>query len=264
METDTSEHIRFARDGAIGRLSFNRPESLNSFTTAGLNRAADLVSAAGKDPDIRVVLLSGEGRAFSSGAYLSPDGPAGDGPTSNTSAVDAANRLILAIRDAPKPVVAAVHGPAAGVGSSIAFACDLVMASESAYFLLAFANIGLMPDGGGTALVPAAAGRMRAARMAFLAERIGSAQALEWGLISHVVPDLSFHDEVEELAERLAIGPTASYAQTKRALHAASMPALSEALDREREGQSLLSQSTDFVEGVQAFKERRKPHFIGR
>lgn len=153
---------------------------------------------AAADPRVRVIVFGGTGRAFSSGADLSSVD--GDG----TEGIDQANRLVGAIAGTPKPVVAAVNGGAAGVGCSIALACDLIWAAESAYFLLAFAGVGLMPDGGATATVAAAVGRARAARMALLAERIPARQALDWGLISAVAPDEALSAEVDEVVARLA------------------------------------------------------------
>jgi 2-(1,2-epoxy-1,2-dihydrophenyl)acetyl-CoA isomerase len=161
-------------------------------------------------------------------------------------------------------VLAAVNGPAAGIGCSLALACDLVVARESAYFLLAFVNIGLIPDGGSSLLVPARVGFARAAEMALLGERVPAPQALEWGLINRVLPDDRFEAEVDALAERLATGPTASYAGSKRELNSWLFERMEEQLALEGTLQRDAATSADFAEGVQAFLERRPPRFQGR
>ncbi|GGN20131.1 enoyl-CoA hydratase [Streptomyces fuscichromogenes] len=247
----------FQRDGSVLRVIWNRPDRLNSLTTETLTLTAEAIEEAGKDESIRVVVLLGAGRAFSAGADLAGDGP-------GTGTIDAAGRLTLAVRQIPKPVLAAVNGPAVGVGCSLALAADLVVARESAYFLLAFAHVGLMPDGGASALVPAAIGRARASRMAMLAERVPAPLAAEWGLISHVVPDDVFETEVRRLVAQLAEGPTAAFAETKRALGAYSLGQLETALVIEREGQSRLFRTADFAEGLTAFREKRRPDFSGK
>jgi len=247
--------------GATLRITFARPDTLNAFTTEMFTLAADAVEKTAEDSAVRVVLLTGAGRAFSSGADLT--GAEIDG-VPDTGTIDAANRLTLALRRTPKPVVAAVNGPAVGVGCSIALAADLTIARESAYFLLAFANVGLMPDGGATALIPAAVGRARAARMAMLAERIPAPLAAEWGMIAKTVPDDEFPAEVERIVARLAEGPTAAYAQTKRALNATALAQLEIALAIERESQSALFATEDFTEGVAAFRAKRTAVFRGR
>ncbi|MEU6198501.1 enoyl-CoA hydratase [Streptomyces sp. NPDC047061] len=247
----------FQRDGSVLRVIWNRPDRLNSLTTETLTRTAEAIEEAGKDESIRVVVLLGAGRAFSAGADLAGDGP-------DTGTIDAAGRLTLALRHIPKPVLAAVNGPAVGVGCSLALAADLVVARESAYFLLAFAHVGLMPDGGASALVPAAIGRARAGRMTMLAERVPAPLAAEWGLISHVVPDDDFETEVKRLVTQLAEGPTAAFAATKRALDAHSLAQLENALALEREGQSRLFATADFTEGLAAFREKRRPDFHGK
>ncbi|MFG2024851.1 enoyl-CoA hydratase-related protein [Streptomyces sp. NPDC048825] len=247
--------VRTTREGAELQVLLSRPDRLNALRTADLIDLTEAVEAAADDDGVRVVLLAGEGRAFCSGADLAS--------VVDASTVDAANRAILALRRIGKPVIAAVGGAAAGVGCSLALACDLVIAKRSAYFLLAFADVGLMPDGGATALVPAAVGRARAMRMAMLAERIPAQTATEWGLISQVVDDDVFDTEVASVTTRLAAGPPLAYARIKRAVDEAAMPALARALEIERTGQAELLRSRDYAEGVAAFKDRRKPKFTG-
>ncbi|MET8948264.1 enoyl-CoA hydratase [Streptomyces sp. NPDC004542] len=249
--------ILVEHDGPVLRITWNRPERLNAFTTEMLDLTAETVESAGKDSGIRVVVLTGAGRAFSAGADLGGELP-------GTGTIDAANRLTLALRQVPQPVLAAVNGPAVGVGCSLALAADIIVARESAYFLLAFARVGLMPDGGATALVPAAVGRARAARMAMLADRVPAPRAEEWGLITRAVPDDAFDAEAARLTSELAQGPTAAFAQTKRALNAAVLGHLENALAIEREGQAQLFTTADFAEGVAAFRDKRHPDFSGK
>jgi len=160
-------------------------------------------------------------------------------------------------------VVAAVNGPAVGIGCSLALACDLVMAAETAFFGLAFVNVGLMPDGGSTALVPPAVGKARAFQMALLGERVPAPQALEWGLVNWVHPDERLMPEAEELVRRLAAGPTRSYASSKRALNNFLYGDLDAQLDLEAELQHALGRTKDFLEGAAAFVEKREPSFSG-
>jgi 2-(1,2-epoxy-1,2-dihydrophenyl)acetyl-CoA isomerase len=163
----------------------------------------------------------------------------------------------------PKPVLAAVNGPAAGIGCSLALACDLVVAAESAFFLLAFINIGLVPDGGSTAIIPARVGGARAAEMALLGERVPAPKALEWGLINRVVPDADLEDDAELLLGHLAGGPTRAYANAKRLLNRTLYRDFAGQLDAEAEAQREQGATSDFIEGVLAFAEKRPPRFTG-
>lgn len=175
--------------------------------------------------------------------------------------IDAANRAVAAIRVFPRPVVGAINGAAAGVGVSLALACDLTVAKESGYFLLAFTRVGLMPDGGASALVAASIGRARALKMALLAERLPAGEALASGLISDVYADDEFDSAVETLVHRLADGPSTAFASTKNAINDATLTELDHAFAREREGQLVLLRSADFTEGVTAFQEKRTANF---
>jgi enoyl-CoA hydratase len=244
--------------GGVLSVTIDRADSLNSLTTPVLTGIADAVEYAAGDPRVRVVRLGGAGRGFSSGAGISGDDAADGVPT---EIVVAANRAVRAITALPRPVVAVVQGPAAGVGVSLALACDLVLASEKAFFLLAFTKIGLMPDGGASALVAAAIGRIRAMRLALLAERLPAADALAHGLVSAVYPAEEFDAEVNNVLAGLLAGPAAALARTKQAVNAATLTELDGALDREYVGQSTLLFANDFREGIRAFQERRAPNF---
>src|SRR5919198_2041019 len=260
------ETLIWEQDGGIGRLTLNRPESLNAWNPQfgkELNQVLDQATHG----SVRAVLITGAGRAFSSGADLK----AGFDPHPDDGRPDVRKELhelyhpaIAAIRRIDKPVVAAVNGPAVGIGASLAFACDLIVAAESAYFLLAFVNIGLMPDGGSTLLVPAAVGKARAFQMALLGERVPAPQALEWGLVNYVYPDEQLIDEANALAARLAAGPTRSYAASKKALNNVLYPNMDEQLNLEAELQHAMARTDDFIEGVTAFVEKRDAQFVGK
>jgi len=195
------------RDGAA-TIELSRPERLNAWNRQfGFDLLA-AVNAVADDDSVRAVVIRGAGRGFSSGADLKDMGSSDDRtpeghPDVRTTLVERYHPIITGIRRMPKPVLAAVHGPAVGIGCSLALACDLVVAAQSAYFLLAFVNIGLVPDGGSSVLVPSRVGFARAAEMAMLGERVGAEQALHWGLINRVWPDERFDGEVQELAARL-------------------------------------------------------------
>jgi 2-(1,2-epoxy-1,2-dihydrophenyl)acetyl-CoA isomerase len=211
------------------------------------------------------VLITGAGRAFSSGADLKdtpPQTPTGEVDLHGVL-TERYHPIITGLRRMPKPVVAAVNGAAAGIGLSLALACDLILAAESSYFLLAFANIGLVPDGGSSMLVPARVGFTRAIQMAMLAERLPAAQALDWGLINQVWPDGDLAAQADALVAHLAEGPTGSYAGTKRQLNNWLFRQMDEQLEFEADIQQEMAGSHDFVEGVVAFAEKRSPRFTG-
>ena len=259
------EAVNLYRSGAAAKIELNRPARMNAWTQQFALDLLDAVTAVGEDPAVRAVLITGAGRAFSSGADLKEGmerAPSGDLDLYSVL-TERYHPIIVGIREMPKPVVAAVNGAAAGIGLSLALACDLVAAAESAYFLLAFVNIGLVPDGGSSLLVPSRIGFARAAEMAMLGERIAATQALEWGLINRVWPDGEFAARAGELTSRLADGPTRSYAGTKRQLNNWLYHRMGEQLEFEARIQQEAATSADFIEGVTAFTQKRPPRFTG-
>lgn len=259
------ETVIWEQDAGVGRITLNRPHSLNAWTAQFGRELTQVVTEDAADPSVRAVLITGAGRGFSSGADLKEGfDPAPDGlPDIRKELNDYYHPIIVGVRELEKPVVAAVNGPAVGIGASLALACDLVLAAESAYFGLAFVNIGLMPDGGSTLFVPAAVGKARSFEMALLGERVPAAQALEWGLVNRVHADDELLGAANELVEHLAQGPTRSYASTKRALNQRFYPELQAQLDLEAELQHALARTRDFQEGVMAFVSKREPTFEG-
>jgi len=245
-------------------VTIDRPDSLNSLTIPVITGLADTMECAADDPEVKVVRLGGAGRGFCSGAGISADDMSGSGGIRPDEIILEINRLIRAITALPRPVIAVVQGPAAGVGVSIALACDLVLASDQAFFMLAFTKIGLMPDGGASALIAAAIGRIRAMRMALLAERLPAVDALSAGLVTAVYPAEDFEAEVDKVISTLLAGPMVAYAKTKSAINAATLTELDSALERELQGQSVLLRSPDLIEGATAFQQRRAPNFTDR
>ena len=259
------ETIIWEQEGAVGRLTLNRPQTLNAWTAQFGAELKQAVEGEAAQDSVRAVLVTGAGRGFSSGADLKAGfDPAEDGmPDIKKELHGIYHPAIAGIRRLPKPVVAAVNGAAVGIGCSLALACDLLLAAESAFFGLAFVNIGLMPDGGSTALVPPAVGKARAFQMALLGERIPAPQALEWGLVNWVYPDDRLMDEADGLVSKLAAGPTRSYASSKQALNNFLYGDLDAQLDLEAELQHALGRTKDFLEGAAAFVEKREPSFSG-
>jgi 2-(1,2-epoxy-1,2-dihydrophenyl)acetyl-CoA isomerase len=253
--------------GPVATIELNRPQALNAWNKQlGLDLLAAVRGVAADDA-VRAVVITGAGRAFSSGADLKDFGvdltPEGR-PDLYKVLTERYHPIMHAIRELPLPVVASVNGPAVGIGCSLALCCDLVLAAQSAYFLLAFVNIGLVPDGGSSLFVPTRVGMARATEMAMLGERVSAAQALEWGLVNRVVPDERLSEETAALAARLAAGPTRSYAGAKLELNSWLYPRMAEQLELEARLQHEMATTEDFVEGATAFVEKRPARFSGR
>ena len=259
------ETVDLTTDGPAARILLNRPDALNAWNEQFGRDLLDAVTTVAEDDGLRALLITGAGRGFSSGADLKEQRSAGDGGTPDLSArlKEIYHPIITSLREMPKPVVAAVNGPAVGIGCSLALAADLIVAAESAYFLLAFVNIGLIPDGGSTAFLPARVGYARAAEMAMLGERVPAEQALDWGLVNRVVPDGDLQGAADALLQLLAQGPTTSYAGSKRLLNRRMYAGLDDQLAAEADAQRDQGKTQDFIEGVLAFVEKRPPNFTG-
>ncbi|MXP46846.1 2-(1,2-epoxy-1,2-dihydrophenyl)acetyl-CoA isomerase [Altererythrobacter luteolus] len=258
------ETITFEKDGPLTTITLNRPDRLNAMPP----QMADEIGAAFYDlGDARAVLITGAGKGFCSGADLSARGDRTERENKGGSHLALQNHYnpaISLVMRAPVPVICAVNGPAAGVGCSLALAADFTLAGKSAYFLQAFVNIGLVPDGGSTWLLARAIGRARATRMMMLGEKIGAEQAEDWGLIYKAVEDDALMAEAKALAEKLANGPTLSLATMKRNIATAMDGTLPEILVAEAEGQRIAGASADAMEGGMAFLQKRKPEFKGK
>ena len=257
------ETIRVTREGPLLTITLNRPERLNAMPP----QMADELGQAFYDlGDARAVLITGEGKGFCSGADLSARGEGsalGSKGGSHEALINHYNPAISQLLRANVPVICAVNGPAAGVGCSLALAADFTIAAKSAYFLQAFVNIGLVPDGGSTWLLTRAIGRARATRMMMLGEKISGQQAEEWGLVYSCVEDADLMTEARALAERLANGPTVAYATMKRNIAVALDQNLQMVLLAEAEGQRVAGASADAMEGGMAFLQKRKAEFKG-
>jgi 2-(1,2-epoxy-1,2-dihydrophenyl)acetyl-CoA isomerase len=260
--------INVHRRGGAATIELNRPETMNAWNfelTRDLRASIEEVAA---DDSVRAICLTGAGRAFSSGVDLRDESRAGVTPDGRSDLynpmMERFHPVIAAVRAAPKPVVAAVNGPAVGIGLSLAMSADLVVARESAYFLLAFVNIGLAPDGGASALVAERIGLTRAAEFALLGDKLPATRAAEWGLINRVVADDAFEAEVDALVDRLAGGAVLAQRAIKRQLNQWSLERLDAQMELEARLQQELGNSADFAEGVASFLERRPAEFQGR
>jgi 2-(1,2-epoxy-1,2-dihydrophenyl)acetyl-CoA isomerase len=263
MSGDT---VLVAKSGGVTRLTLNRPDKLNAFTLPMHGELRAGLEAAGNDAQCRVVVLTGAGRAFCAGQDLAETRPSADGsvPDGGGRLEKAYNPLIRLIASLEKPVICAVNGIAAGAGANVALACDIVFAARSASFLQAFARIGLVPDAGGTWVLPRLVGPARARGLAMLAEPLSAEKAEAWGLIWKAVDDDKLEAEVAAVAGRLAGAATYGLALTKRALAQSSTNTLAQQLDLERDLQRLAGASPDAAEGIRAFLEKRPAKFTGR
>ena len=260
------EQIRFETADGIARITLNRPDRLNSFTTRMHGELRDALSRVATEGDARVLLLTGAGRGFCAGQDLSDRAVAPGAAPVDLGASIAENYrpLVLALRNLPLPVVCAVNGVAAGAGANVALACDIVVAAKSASFIQAFCRIGLVPDSGGTFLLPRLVGTARAMGLAMLGDKLTAEHAAAWGLIWKCVEDTELAAATDALLTQLAQAPTRGLAAIKRALHASAGNTLEQQLDLERDAQRDLGYSDDYREGVAAFLEKRPPRFTGR
>jgi len=262
--------VQVTQAGAVRTLRLNRPKSLNSFTAAMHAQLLAALDAAAADAAVRCVVLTGAGRGFCAGQDLSdpsvaPNLEPGAEPTDIGAAIERHYRpLALRLRSMPVPVVAAVNGVAAGAGANIALGCDFVIATRSASFIQAFSKIGLIPDAGGTWLLPRLAGRARALGLALLGDKLPAEDAERFGLIWKCVDDAAFESEVAATAERLAAMPTKALAATRAAIDAATGLGMADALSNEAGLQRTLGASHDYLEGVAAFTAKRSPVFTDR
>jgi 2-(1,2-epoxy-1,2-dihydrophenyl)acetyl-CoA isomerase len=261
-----ADDLLVARADGVATLTLNRPDKLNAFTVELHRALAASLDAIAADATIRAVLLTGAGRGFCAGQDLAERAATmASGAPPGPSALETwYNPLIRRLRRLEKPVVCAVNGVAAGAGANVALACDIVLAARSASFIQSFARIGLVPDAGGTYVLPRLVGMARASALALLGEKLSAAQAAEWGLIWRVVEDAALMGEATALARHLAQQPTRALAFIKQALNASPANTLDQQLDVERDLQKEAAATEDFREGMAAFLEKRAPRFVGR
>jgi 2-(1,2-epoxy-1,2-dihydrophenyl)acetyl-CoA isomerase len=262
----TYETILFDIADGAARLTLNRPDRLNSFTVQMHQEVADAFTRVEADAAVRTLMITGAGRGFCAGQDLSDRAvaPGGEAVDLGDSVERFYNPLIRRIVALPMPVVCAVNGVAAGAGANIALACDIVIAAKSAKFIESFANIGLIPDSGGSWMLPRLAGQARALGMALTGQPIPAEQAQAWGLIWKCVDDDQLTAETDALITRFANGPTRGLAETKRLIRSSWSRTLDEELDLQRDTMRALGFSDDYKEGVAAFTEKRTPKFTGR
>ncbi|WP_369235320.1 enoyl-CoA hydratase/isomerase family protein [Streptomyces sp. R21] len=258
--------IRHGTDNAVSWITLNRPEAMNALTWDQRERVIALLAAASADPDVRAVVITATGRGFCAGADLRGAASGGErvaGDVARTIRLGA-QRLIAAVLDCEKPVIAAVNGTAAGIGAHLAFACDLVLAAESAKFIEVFARRGLVPDGGGAYLLPRLVGPQRAKELMFFGDALTAADAERLGLVNRVVPAQDLQKTAREWAERLAAGPTRALALTKQLVNASLDTDRAAAFAAEAAAQEINMTTADANEGVASFVERRSPNYRGR
>jgi 2-(1,2-epoxy-1,2-dihydrophenyl)acetyl-CoA isomerase len=261
MPDATYETIRLEVENGVATITLNRPDSLNALNATMRRELLAAFKAVRRDEDVRAVVLTGEGRGFCSGADLRGGSAEREFRRVMTTEY---NPLIQAIRDLPKPVVAAVNGVAAGAGVSLALACDLIWAAEEARFIQAFVKIGLVPDSGSTRTLVRALGRHRAAQLIFTGEPLSAADAHAAGLVNEVVPLAELAEAVAKVAAGLAAGPTRAIGHAKRLINHAEDASLDASLAMEAGLQELAGRTRDHAEGVAAFGEKREPRFVGR
>lgn len=260
------ENILFQSDNGIARITLNRPDKLNSFTVAMHTEIRDAIGKVRTGKSARVLLLTGAGRGFCAGQDLADRSvaPTGQPVDLGDTVLSWWAPLVTSLRTLPLPVVSAVNGVAAGAGANVALAGDLVIATKSANFIQPFCKLGLIPDTGGTWILPRLVGTARAMGLALLGDKLSAEQAQEWGLIWKAVDDAKFKDEVEALLVQLAQAPTRGLARTKELILGSGTLTLDEALKREAEAMRELGFSADYREGVAAFMEKRTAKFSGR
>jgi 2-(1,2-epoxy-1,2-dihydrophenyl)acetyl-CoA isomerase len=259
----TDKHVLFSQVEGTATITLNRPETLNAFTEAMISETTDAFKQAGRDKSVRCVVITGNGRAFSSGQDLAEVQEKAGQFSIGDHVRQGYNRLIQQMVSLEKPIIGAINGIAAGAGCGVALAADIRIASDKASFMLAFSKVGLIPDSGLNWLLPRLIGYARAYEMAVTADKIPAEQALDWGMVNRVVPQAQLMETVAAWAGRLAAGPTLAFGLTKRAMNRSWMMCLAESLDYEAHLQEVCGRSADNLEGVQAFLQKRPPYFQG-
>lgn len=259
----TFETIQYAAQAAAATITLNRPERLNALNETLLQETRQAFELAAEDSNVRVILLTGAGRGFCAGADLTSVTTVGP----DFSFSDYLNRnyhpLVLLMRRLPKPIIGVINGVAAGAGMSLALACDLRIAAESAFFTQGFVKIGLVPDSGSTWMLSRLIGQARALELMFSGRRLTAQEALNWGIVNQVVPDNQFADAAQKLAAEYAAAPTRTIGYIKQAAEFAASATFEQALSKEAELQELAGATADHAEGVAAFLQKRPPVFRG-
>jgi len=258
----SDQHLLINQKGAVLSLTLNRPESLNAFSPDMILGLTAAIKEAQQNPEIRVIVLSGSGRSFSAGGDVKSMGQAN--AVGVYEHIGRLNECILTMKETEKPIIAAVHGFAAGAGFNLALACDLIIAADNSQFALSFSQVGLISDGGGSYFVPRLVGPHLAKQFLFSAEPIPAERLYNLGVVNYLVPLERLQEETQNIAEKFAAGPSRAYGMIKKLVDHSLNATLDEILEQERITQTMMVTTEDHKEGITAFKEKRKPNFTGR